>query len=78
MTLQSFADIESNNNLADPEVRTTPVSNVSSLCCSGYFHSLEYLKIRYIALNDLSAVCSASVSVLASTDNLTLAERVAM
>jgi len=33
MTLQSFADIESNNNLADPEVRTTPVSNVSSLCC---------------------------------------------
>jgi len=23
MTLQSFADIESNNNLADPEVRTT-------------------------------------------------------
>ena len=53
MTLQSFADIESNNNLADPEIRD-------------------------IALNDLSAVYSASVSVLASTDNLRLVEGAAM
>ena len=46
--------------------------------CSGYFHSLEYLKIRDIALNDLSAVYSASVSFMAGTDNLTLAEMAAM
>jgi len=33
MTLQGFADIESNNNLADPEVCMTPVCHVPSLCC---------------------------------------------
>ena len=43
--------------------------------CSGYFHSLEYLKIRDTALDDLSAVYGASVSVLASTDNLTLVKK---
>ena len=41
-------------------------------------HSLEYLQIRNIALNDLSAVYGVSGSFPDSTDNLMLAERTAM
>ena len=41
-------------------------------------HSLGHLQFLDIALNDLSAVYSASVSFMDSTDNLTMVERAAM
>ena len=61
-----------------PSLCGRDVSTTVHSCVVDTDHSLEYLQIRDIALNDLSAVYGASGSFTDSTDNLMLVERTAM
>ena len=78
MTLEGLFILRNSNNLADPEVGHHGL--LSHLLCSRYgyttthscttCHSLGHVQFLDIALNDLSAVYSASVSFMDSTDKL--------
>ena len=85
MTLEGLSNLRNTNNLTDPEVGHHGLLSHLLCCRNGYTtthscttcHFLGHLQFLDIALNDLSDVYSASVSLMDSTDNLSMVERAA-